>query len=121
LSPCIALVGRSGIANAGDPRTELQMGKIIEAEVLGSIEGEVYREAEVIARKDGDRIRLYSRPGNDFTRRFPLIVEALTRLRSPPASSTARQCAAMTTACRASTESATGRERPRSRRAAERG
>ena len=36
----------------------------------------------VIARKDGDRIRLYSRPGNDFTRRFPLIVEALTRLRS---------------------------------------
>jgi bifunctional non-homologous end joining protein LigD len=35
----------------------------------------------VIARKDGDRIRLYSRPGNDFTRRFPLIVEALTRLR----------------------------------------
>jgi bifunctional non-homologous end joining protein LigD len=76
------LVGRSGIANAGDPRTELQMGKIIEAEVLGSIEGEVYREAEVIARKDGDRIRLYSRPGNDFTRRFPLIVEALTRLRS---------------------------------------
>ena len=36
----------------------------------------------VVARKDGDRIRLYSRPGNDFTRRFPLIVEALTRLRS---------------------------------------
>jgi len=26
--------------------------------------------------------RLYSRPGNDFTRRFPLIVEALVRLRS---------------------------------------
>src|SRR5260370_35031716 len=36
----------------------------------------------VIARKDGDRVRLYSRPGNDFTRRFPLIVEALARLRS---------------------------------------
>jgi ATP dependent DNA ligase domain len=36
----------------------------------------------VIARKDGDRVRLYSRPGNDFTRRFPLIVEALVRLRS---------------------------------------
>jgi bifunctional non-homologous end joining protein LigD len=33
----------------------------------------------VIARKDGDRIRLYSRPGND---RFPLIVDALVRLRS---------------------------------------
>jgi ATP-dependent DNA ligase len=27
-------------------------------------------------------VRLYSRPGNDFTRRFPLIVEALERLRS---------------------------------------
>src|SRR5262249_17345906 len=35
-----------------------------------------------IARKDGERVRLYSRPGNDFTRRFPLIVEALARLRS---------------------------------------
>jgi bifunctional non-homologous end joining protein LigD len=36
----------------------------------------------VIARKDGERIRLYSRPGNDLTYRFPLIVEALGRLRS---------------------------------------
>src|SRR6516165_8205275 len=27
-------------------------------------------------------VRLYSRPGNDFTRRFPLIVETLGRLRS---------------------------------------
>ena len=36
----------------------------------------------VIARKDGDRVRLYSRPGNDLTRRFPLIGEALTGLRS---------------------------------------
>jgi bifunctional non-homologous end joining protein LigD len=36
----------------------------------------------VIARKDGDRVRLYSRPGNDMTRRFPQIVEALARLRS---------------------------------------
>ena len=36
----------------------------------------------VIARKDGDRVRLYSRPGNDMTRRFPLIIEALERLRS---------------------------------------
>ena len=27
-------------------------------------------------------MRLYSRPGNDFTRRFPLIVETLSRLRS---------------------------------------
>jgi bifunctional non-homologous end joining protein LigD len=36
----------------------------------------------IIARKSDGRVRLYSRPGNDFTGRFPLIVEALTRLRS---------------------------------------
>ena len=36
----------------------------------------------VIARKDGQRVRLYSRPGNDLTDRFPLIVEALAKLRS---------------------------------------
>jgi bifunctional non-homologous end joining protein LigD len=36
----------------------------------------------VIARKDGARVRLYSRPGNDLSDRFPLIVEALARLRS---------------------------------------
>ncbi len=36
----------------------------------------------IIARKSDGRVRLYSRAGNDFTRRFPLIVEALTGLRS---------------------------------------
>ena len=36
----------------------------------------------VIARKLGNRVRLYSRPGNDLTYRFPLIVETLARLRS---------------------------------------
>jgi bifunctional non-homologous end joining protein LigD len=36
----------------------------------------------VIARKDGDRARLYSRPGNDLTHRFALIVEAMARLRA---------------------------------------
>jgi bifunctional non-homologous end joining protein LigD len=36
----------------------------------------------VIARKDGARVRLYSRPGNDLTYRFLLIVEALARLGS---------------------------------------
>jgi bifunctional non-homologous end joining protein LigD len=36
----------------------------------------------VIARKDSARVRLYSRPGNDLTRQFPLIAEALARLRS---------------------------------------
>src|SRR6478609_8860601 len=36
----------------------------------------------VIARKTGKRVRLYSRPGNDLTYRFPLIVEAVAKLRS---------------------------------------
>ena len=36
----------------------------------------------VIARKDGTRVRLYSRPGNDLTQRFPLIVAALVGLHS---------------------------------------
>jgi ATP-dependent DNA ligase len=36
----------------------------------------------VIARKDDQRVKLYSRPGNDLTYRFPLIVEALAKLRS---------------------------------------
>jgi len=36
----------------------------------------------VIARKNGAEVRLYSRPGNDLTYRFPLIVETLVRLRS---------------------------------------
>jgi bifunctional non-homologous end joining protein LigD len=35
----------------------------------------------IIARKSDGQVRLYSRPGNDFTRRFPLIAEALARLR----------------------------------------
>ena len=35
----------------------------------------------VIACKDGTRVRLYSRPGNDLTQRFPLLVETLARLR----------------------------------------
>jgi bifunctional non-homologous end joining protein LigD len=36
----------------------------------------------VIARKTGNRVKLYSRSGNDLTYRFPLIVEALVKLRS---------------------------------------
>jgi bifunctional non-homologous end joining protein LigD len=36
----------------------------------------------IIARKDGERVRLYSRPGNDLTYRFPLIVESIARLRA---------------------------------------
>ena len=35
-----------------------------------------------VTRKDGERVRRYSRPGNDLTYRFTPIVEALARLRS---------------------------------------
>jgi ATP-dependent DNA ligase len=35
----------------------------------------------LIARKSGASVRLYSRPGNDLTGRFPLIVKALAQLR----------------------------------------
>ena len=40
------------------------------------------RRVRVIARKKGTQVKLYSRPGNDLSRRFPLIVDALARLRS---------------------------------------
>ena len=33
----------------------------------------------VIARKDGEWVKLYSRPGNDLTDRFSLIVEACSQ------------------------------------------
>jgi bifunctional non-homologous end joining protein LigD len=36
----------------------------------------------IIARKDGDRVRLFTRNGHDFTHRFALIVDAVARLRS---------------------------------------
>jgi bifunctional non-homologous end joining protein LigD len=36
----------------------------------------------VIARKTGKRVKLYSRPGNDLTKRFPLITEAVARLKA---------------------------------------
>lgn len=36
----------------------------------------------VIARKNGERVRLYSRPGNDLTQRFPLLADALAALKS---------------------------------------
>ena len=38
--------------------------------------------SRVIARKDGPRVKLFSRPGNDLTWRFRLIVEAMAGLRS---------------------------------------
>jgi bifunctional non-homologous end joining protein LigD len=41
-----------------------------------------FERGRLLARKDGDRVRLYSRHGNDLTYRFPLIVEALAKLGS---------------------------------------
>ena len=38
--------------------------------------------SHIIARKTGAQVKLYSHPGNELTRRFPLIVDALSRLRS---------------------------------------
>ena len=56
----------------------------------------------IIARKSDGRVRLYSRPGNDLSRRFPLIVETLARLmvKLSPAMTTAlpRSIAFVTTA-----------------------
>ena len=46
---------------------------------LHEIEHDGFR---IIARKTGAQVRHYSRPGNDLTHRFPLIVETLARLRS---------------------------------------
>jgi ATP-dependent DNA ligase len=37
----------------------------------------------IIARKTGAQVKLYSRPGNDLTGRFPLIVKTLADLRTP--------------------------------------
>jgi bifunctional non-homologous end joining protein LigD len=49
------------------------------AEWLHEIKHDGFR---VIARNNGERVKLYSRPSNDLTDRFPLIVEALARLRA---------------------------------------
>jgi len=52
----------------------------------------------ISARKNGAEVRLYSRPGNDLTRRFPLIVETLARLRSRSCIIDGEASPAMTTA-----------------------
>jgi ATP-dependent DNA ligase len=44
----------------------------------------------VIARKDGDRVRLYSRPGNDLTHRFRSLSRRWHACARAPASSTAK-------------------------------
>ena len=62
----------------------------------------------VIARKVGTRVKLYSRPGNDLTYRFPLIVEAMAGCAHTPASSTAKPSCAVTMELHPSIASGTG-------------
>jgi hypothetical protein len=62
----------------------------------------------IVARKNGAQVRLYSRPGNDLTGRFSLIVETLANLRTRRALLTARRLLATTTASRCSTGFAIG-------------
>jgi hypothetical protein len=58
----------------------LGLGLIV---LKASTEGERRDGAhQCAASAESKRVRLYSRPGNDLTQRFPLIVEALARLRS---------------------------------------
>src|SRR5215472_4554946 len=52
----------------------------------------------IIARKKGVQVCLYSRPGNDLTYRFPLIIETLKRLRSRTCIIVARPSPVMRTA-----------------------
>jgi ATP-dependent DNA ligase len=47
-----------------------------------------FKHDAVIAWKDGERVELYSRPGNEPTYRFPLIVDALPACARAPASFT---------------------------------
>jgi hypothetical protein len=66
-----------------------------------------FQAPSVIARKKGAQVKLYSRPGNDLTYRFPLIVETLAACARAPGSSTARRLPLMTTASLRSIVSAT--------------
>lgn len=47
---------------------------------LHEIKHDGYR---MIVQKDGNKVRLFSRNGNDFTDRYPFIVEAALRNRTP--------------------------------------
>ena len=50
---------------------------------LGEVGGiAVNSKGHIFVLSRGNSVELYSRPGNDLTARFPLIVEALARLRS---------------------------------------
>ena len=74
-SVCCSVPSRPGSSRRATKTDKLPSG----GQWLHEIKHDGFR---VIARKDGLRVRLYSRPGNDLTRRFPLIVDALARPRS---------------------------------------
>jgi bifunctional non-homologous end joining protein LigD len=62
----------------------------------------------VIARKGGKQVKLYSRPGNDLTKRFPLIVDAIARLYSRSCIIDERRWRVVMTGSRPSIASGTG-------------
>jgi ATP-dependent DNA ligase len=57
----------------------------------------------LMVRRIDDKVRIYSRRGDDFTPRFPRIVEAVRRLKLKSCCWTAKASSTTRTACRAST------------------
>ena len=76
---------------AGRVRSALPTDESAEAALRRAVAARDHHGFRVIARKDGARVRLYSRPGNDLTDRFSLIVEALAGLRSRPCEAVRRE------------------------------
>jgi ATP-dependent DNA ligase len=79
------------------------------AEWLHEIKHDGFR---VIARKEGNRVKLYSRPGNDLTDRFRSLSEHSRGCAHSLASLTVRQSHAAMTASRHSIASDTGAMTP---------
>jgi ATP-dependent DNA ligase len=59
----------------------------------------------ILARKQGERVTLWSRRGADFTYRFPAIAEAVRGLKADEALMTAKRSCSMTTVEATSTRS----------------
>jgi hypothetical protein len=63
-----------------DPRSGLRLVKFAITPVRQPMAACKHDGFRIIAHKNSAQVRVYSRPGNDLTRRFPLIVETLARL-----------------------------------------
>src|SRR5262249_1518753 len=74
---CCSLPSRPGSSRRASPPKPISCRPA----ACGCTRSSMTASASLPART-GARVRLYGRPGNDFTRRFPLIVETLARLRS---------------------------------------